>query len=425
MEEVEFKKVHDPFFQLNMLSSTTTNSPHHHCVWVSGPIIVGAGPSGLAAAACLKNQGVPAMILEQANCIASLWHFRTYDRLRLHLPKQFCQLPLMPFPVDFPTYPTKQQFLFYLESYAKNFDLNPVFNATVVNAEFDGRSGFWRVKTKVTEYVSRWLIVATGENAAEVVPTFEGMNEFSGPILHTSLYKSGECFEHKSVLVVGCGNSGMEVCLDLCNFNSFPSLVVRDSLHVLPQEMFGISTFGLSIWLLKWFPVRIVDRFLLFVSRIIIGDTNRLGLYRPKHGPLELKSVYGKTPVLDVGTLAKIRSGDIKVYPKIKKLACNSVEFVDGRIENFDAIILATGYRSNVPTWLKDTNLFSEKDGLPKKKFPEGWKGDQGLYAVGFSKRGLLGTSVEATCVAEDIASQWNSYGRCEFLQGQNTGIDS
>ncbi|KAL8237064.1 hypothetical protein R6Q59_018145 [Mikania micrantha] len=406
MEEVEFKRVHDPYLQSDMTTSTSIDTTPRR-VRVREPIIVGAGPSGLAAAACLKNQGVPAMILERANCIASLWQFRTYDRLCLHLPKQFCQLPLMPFPVDFPTYPTKDQFLSYLESYAKNFDLKPVFNATVVSAEFDGLCGLWRVKTKSIEYLCQWLIVATGENAEEVVPRFEGLNEFKGPIVHTSSYKSGECFHHKSVLVVGCGNSGMEVCLDLCNYNAFPSLVVRDSLHVLLQEMFWMSTFGLSIWLLKWLPIRIVDQLLLFVSRIMIGDTSHLGLNRPKLGPLELKSIYGKTPVLDVGTLAKIRSGDIKVFPKIKKVACHNLEFVDGRVEKFDAIILATGYRSNVPTWLKDTNLFSEKDGYPKKKFPNGWKGDHGLYAVGFTKQGLLGTSIEATKVAEDIAPQW------------------
>ncbi|KAI3513750.1 hypothetical protein L1887_11880 [Cichorium endivia] len=416
MEEVEFKKIHDPYLQPNMTTSTNSVSPPRR-VWVPGPVIVGAGPSGLAAAACLKNHGVPAMILEQANCIASLWQFKTYDRLRLHLPKQFCQLPHLPFPKDFPTYPTKEQFLSYLESYAKNFDLKPVFNATVVSAEYDSACRFWRVKTKATEYVCQWLIVATGENAVEVVPRFEGMDEFNGPIVHTSSYKSGEGFVNKRVLVVGCGNSGMEVCLDLCNSNAFPSIVVRDSLHVLPQEMFGISTFGLSMWLLKWLPVRMVDQLLLFVSRCILGDTSLLGLDRPKLGPLELKGISGKTPVLDVGTLAKIRSGDIKVYPGIKRLECNIVEFVDGRKENFDAIILATGYRSNVPTWLKDTNLFSQKDGFPKKKFVEGWKGERGLYAVGFTKRGLFGASIDASRVAKEISLHWNLNGKCVSLQ--------
>ncbi|KAI7739031.1 hypothetical protein M8C21_008361 [Ambrosia artemisiifolia] len=416
MEEFA-KRVHDPYYQPQLAPTTVPGDSLSDRVWVPGPVIVGGGPSGLAVAACLKNQGVRhALILEQTNCIAPLWKMKTYDRLCLHLPKQFCQLPLMPFPKDFPTYPTKQQFLSYLEAYAKKFDLKPVFNTTVVRVEYDRGCGLWRVKTKTIEYVSRWVIVATGENAEEVVPKFEGMNEFTGPILHTSSYKSGEGFKNKKVLVVGCGNSGMEVCLDLCNYNAYPSLVVRDSLHVLPQEMFGRSTFGVSMWLLKYFPVRIVDGFLLLASRFMIGDTDKLGLSRPKLGPLELKNlgplelknVAGKTPVLDVGTLAKIRSGDIKVFPGIKRLACNNVEFVDGRIEKFDAIILATGYRSNVTTWLKDTNLFSEKDGFPMEPFPEGWKGESGLYAVGFTKRGLLGTSIDAVRIAEDIARQWN-----------------
>ncbi|KAK2985302.1 hypothetical protein RJ640_024298 [Escallonia rubra] len=411
LREVEGKRLHDKF-EAKMANTTRR-------IWVPGPVIVGAGPSGLATAACLKERGVPSLILERASCIASLWQLKTYDRLRLHLPKQFCQLPLMSFPSNFPTYPTKQQFVAYLEAYARSFDLNPGFNETVVSTEFDYGCGFWRVKTvglkmEETEYVCKWVVVATGENAEEVVPEFEGMSDFvtHGRVVHTSSYKSGEEFRHENVLVVGCGNSGMEVCLDLCNFDARPSLVVRDSLHVLPQEMLGRSTFGLSMWLLKWFPMRLVDRFLLLVSRFMIGDTDELGLNRPNLGPLELKSVSGKTPVLDVGTLAKIRTGDIKVFPGIKRLRRRAVEFVDGRVEKFDAIILATGYRSNVPAWLKDTNLFSEKDGFPKNPFPEGWKGKHGLYSVGFTKRGLIGTSMDARRIAEDIEHQWKVEGK-------------
>lgn len=84
-------------------------------------------------------------------------------------------------------------------------------------------------------------------------------------------------------------------------------------MHILPREMLGLSTFGLSMWLLKWFPVRLVDQFLLLVSWFMLGDTARYGLRRPPVGPLELKSLLGKTPVLDVGTLVKIKSGEIKV----------------------------------------------------------------------------------------------------------------
>ncbi|KAF6176338.1 hypothetical protein GIB67_011127 [Kingdonia uniflora] len=382
-------------------------------VWVPSPVIIGAGPSGLAVAACLKERGVPSLILERASCIASLWQLKTYDRLRLHLPKQFCELPLMPFPPNFPTYPTKEQFLAYLEDYARRFDVNPQFNESVITAEYDQNLGFWRVRTaglknEETEYICQWLIVATGENAEPVLPEVDGMRDFVGPIVHTSCYKSGEIFREKKVLVIGCGNSGMEVCLDLCNYNAHPSVVVRDTVHVLPREMLGRSTFGLSMCLLKWLPIRFVDLLLLFVSRFILGNTAHLGLNRPNLGPLELKSISGKTPVLDVGTLAKIRDGNIKVCPGVKRLKGHMVEFVDGHEGDFDAIILATGYKSNVPSWLKDRDLFSEKDGMPRKPFPNNWKGESGLYSVGFSKRGLLGASMDAQRISQDIAHCWN-----------------
>lgn len=81
----------------------------------------------------------------------------------------------------------------------------------------------------------------------------------------------------------------------------------------MPHEMFGKSTFGLSMWLLKFLPIRMVDQILLSMSHLLLGNTAKYGLVRPKVGPLELKSVSGKTPVLDVGIVAKIRTGDIKV----------------------------------------------------------------------------------------------------------------
>ncbi|KAJ0794135.1 putative indole-3-pyruvate monooxygenase [Helianthus annuus] len=171
--------------------------------------------------------------------------------------------------------------------------------------------------------------------------------------------------------------------------------------------MLGKSTFGLSMWLLKWLPVRLVDRFLLFVSWVILGNTARFGLDRPMLGPLELKNISGKTPVLDVGALAKIKSGDIKIYPGIQQIRDHSVHFFNGKTENFDAIILATGYKSNVPSWLKEKEMFSEKDGYPRRPFPNGWKGAYGLYAVGFTKRGLLGASADAKRIAEDISKCW------------------
>lgn len=80
--------------------------------------------------------------------------------------------------------------------------------------------------------------------------------------------------------------------------------------------MFGCSTFGIAMALLKWLPLRLVDKLLLLISNFTLGKTERLGLRRPKTGPIELKNTTGKTPVLDGGALSQIKSGKIKVSNK-------------------------------------------------------------------------------------------------------------
>ncbi|XP_074570878.1 indole-3-pyruvate monooxygenase YUCCA2-like isoform X2 [Curcuma longa] len=327
----------------------------------------------------------------------------------------------MPFPPELPEYPTRQQFVDYLDRYVDHFALAPFYGVEVAQAEYDPSLGFWRVRSAAAsavaddgggggwEFVSRWLVVATGENAEAVWPETISVEAFLGKVLHTSGYAKGDEHRGERVLVVGCGNSGMEVALDLCDNDANVSMVVRDKLHILPRDIFGISTFGLSIFLLKWLPVKAADAILLSIARLVLGDTGKYGIKRPSRGPLELKTATGKTPVLDVGTFAKIKSGQIKVVPDVNQYTSRGAEFVDGTHREFDSIILATGYKSNVTSWLKEEDFFSEKDGFPKTAFPHNWKGKNGLYATGFTRRGLLGASMDANKIAEDIASQWNT----------------
>ncbi|KAF0912932.1 hypothetical protein E2562_019500 [Oryza meyeriana var. granulata] len=383
------------------------------CIVLDGPIIVGAGPSGLAVAATLRQQSV------------------------------FCELPHVGFPPDFPVYPTKHDFLRYLHSYAARFAISPLLGRTVTRARYDAPASLWRVTATtnddatatVTEYVSPWLVVASGENAEVVVPKVKGRERFGGEALHSSEYRSGERFRGMRVLVVGCGNSGMEMCLDLCEHGAMPSMSVRSGVHVLPREMFGASTFGIAMKLLRWLPIKMVDRFLLLVARMVLGDTEKYGLKRPKLGPLEIKNITGKSPVLDVGAWSLIKSGNIKIVPEVESFSGNGARFVDGNEMAFDAVIFATGYRSNVPSWLQvyqeDGELFTE-DGKPRMaRCPTSsssddwsWRGPNGLYCVGFSGRGLLGAGADALRAAADIAGRWQETTTTTMTTQQDAGAN-
>lgn len=123
--------------------------------------------------------------------------------------------------------------------------------------------------------------------------------------------------------------------------------------HVLPREIFGKSTFEFAMLLMSWLPLWLVDKILLILTWFILGDIEKYGLKRPSIGPLQLKNSQGKTPVLDIGALEKIRAGKIKVVPGINKFSCGTVELVTGEKLEVDSVVLATGYCSNVPYWLQ------------------------------------------------------------------------
>ncbi|KAM7507831.1 hypothetical protein LguiA_018284 [Lonicera macranthoides] len=367
-------------------------------------VIVGAGPAGLATSACLNRLSIPNIVLEREDCNGPLWKKKTYERLNLHLPKHLCQLPHMPFPLNEPTFVSKNGFVQYLDSYASTFEVYPMYNRTVENAWFEKEGSMWHVvvKNKVTscaeEYVGEYLVVATGEKSQGFIPNFTGLEEFKGEGIHSSEYESGKCFTDKDVLVVGCGNSGMEIAYDLSNWDAHTSIVVRSPVHMFTKEM---VRFGMR--LLKYLPCNSVDNTMVRLSKLKYGDLTGYGLERPTRGPFYLKKITGRSPVIDVGTIDKIKDGSIQVLPSITKINEKSVEFANGKIKRFDAIIFATGYKSTVKKWLKDGGSLFNEDGMPKPGNQSQWKGENGLYCAGFSKNGLFGISNDAQNIADDI----------------------
>ncbi|KAI3783708.1 hypothetical protein L1987_42794 [Smallanthus sonchifolius] len=368
-------------------------------------VIVGAGPAGIATSACLNLLSIPNVVLEREDCYASLWQKKAYDRLKLHLAKNFCQLPHMAFPLSAPTFVPKNMFVQYLQNYVYNFNVDPLYQRNVESAWYDRIAQKWVVTVKnmvlglVEEYVGEFLVVATGENSQGFIPNVYGLDSFKGLVIHSSEYENGKKFGNKDVLVVGAGNSGMEIAYDLCNWGAQTSIVIRSPVHVLTKELVQ-----LGMYILKYIPCIIVDKMVLMLSKLLYGDLGGYGIQRPFKGPFCLKKETGRSPVIDVGTISKIKSGDIQVMTTIKEIKGDHVKFANGRERQFDAIVFATGFRSTVRKWLKDDGGLFNEVGMPKHKSPNHWKGEDGLYCVGFASAGLFGISNDAQSIANDIS---------------------
>ncbi|KAI5022012.1 hypothetical protein ZWY2020_058742 [Hordeum vulgare] len=286
-------------------------------------LIVGAGPAGLATAACLSKFSIPYVIVEREDCSASLWRNRAYDRLKLHLAKEFCELPHMSYPVDAPTYIPKNIFVKYLDDYIDRFNIQPKYLTNVESSTYDNDKKCWSIvahdmaKCTIVKFTTKFLVVASGENSAENIPMILGLQSFPGDVIHSSSYKSGKSYSRKNVLVVGSGNSGMEIAYDLATHGANTSII-----HVMTKELIR-----LGMTLAHRLPLNLVDNLLVMSVKFIFGDLSRQGMTRPKMGPMTLKSATGKSAVIDVGTVGLINKGIIKVQGGISKIMGNIVEF--------------------------------------------------------------------------------------------------
>ncbi|CAN6475947.1 unnamed protein product [Victoria cruziana] len=271
-------------------------------------IIVGAGPAGLSASACLNKLSIDNLILEKDDCSALLWRKYSYDRLHLHLAKNFCELPHLPYPKTMPNYISKDEFVQYMDAYIAKLRLQPVYDCCVETAVYDRSTDTWMVRANNTrtgessEYRSRFLVVATGENSKGYVPDIPGLDCFVGGAVHASQYKNGLPYKGQEVLVVGSGNSGMDIALDLCDHHAKASIVVRTTAHIITREVFN-----LGLHLLKYLPYSIGDHLEVLHSKLKYGNTAKYGICRPTEGPNFLRYNSGTYAVIDGGTFDRIK----------------------------------------------------------------------------------------------------------------------
>ena len=370
----------------------------------SDAVVIGAGPAGLAAAACLIQRGLRPMVLERAGDLGASWRSH-YERLHLHTVKTHSALPGLPFPDSAPRYVSRQDVVDYLTAYAAHHRITPRVGADV--ASIVPRDGGWQVATSDGQrYVAPAVVVATGANNRPNRPEFNGQATFAGRIVHSGDYRNAAPFRGRRVLVVGMGNTGAEIALDLAERGVATTLSVRSPVNVVLRDVLGRPTQKTSI-VLASLPRRVGDALASFFADLTVGDLGKLGLRRSPISPLRALREFGRTPVIDVGTLARIRSGEIAVRPGIRRLVADGAEFIDGSAGRFDAIVLATGYRAGVAALFPGVALAVDEHGLPSDVVGVGPLA--GIYFVGFDIRqpgGLLrAIAAQAVLVAERICS--------------------
>jgi cation diffusion facilitator CzcD-associated flavoprotein CzcO len=324
-------------------------------------IIVGAGPAGLACAATMRAAGLDVIVLEKADSVGAVWR-RHYDRLHLHTDRNRSGLPGMAMPRTYPSYPSREQMVQYLESYAARFDIRPVFNTTVSRLRRDGTQ--WRADAGEGTTFAPVAVVATGIADAPYRPSWPGFELYRGVVVHSIDYRNPTPYVGKRVLVVGFGNSGGEIALDLANAGIDVALAVRSPVQILPRDLLGFPILAWAI-LYRRLPARLVDSINAPILRLAIGRIEDLGLRRAAKGPRQMVEEDGRVPLIDVGTLDKIRDGSIRIAGGINRLTADGVVFDDGGSEKFDAIILATGFRPDLRRLLPEVEGVFDGHGMP------------------------------------------------------------
>lgn len=369
-------------------------------------LIIGAGPAGLAIAGRLRKAGVDFEVIEASDKIAVRWHGH-YDRLHLHTVKQYSHLPHLEFPAEYPLYVPRKELVDYFENYADQFEIRPHFNKEVKEIS-KGKNDNWQVVSSDGDsYEAERIIIATGVNRVPNEPRFEGQENFNGNIIHSRDYKNAKPYLGNKVLVVGMGNTGAELALDLSEHDIDTSVCVRSPISVVPRDLNGRSVQVTSKQLAK-LPFGLGDWLGTQIRKIYFGNLSKYGLESSKVHPAAQLRETGKTPIVDIGTIKAIKEGKIRVVPAIKSFDGSGVNFADGTHHDFDEVIMATGYRPHIEALVERGAELLDKYQCPKSPIGAGYH--DGLYFIGFDNYklgGILGTIfMDSNTILDHIKSK-------------------
>jgi dimethylaniline monooxygenase (N-oxide forming) len=318
--------------------------------------VIGAGSSGIAVVKAMQDRGLPVTCYEKGDQVGGNWVFRNsngmsaaYESLHINTDAKLMEYRDYPMPPDTPDYPSHRVIKAYFDDYVGHFGLRRHirFNCEVKHARRDA-DGTWEVALDSGE-TRRFdaLVVANGHHWDPRWPDPPYPGEFHGPQIHSHEYlnpREPVDFHGKHVLVVGMGNSAMDIACELSRpgLSERLYLSARHGVWVLPKYLFGVPMSRLGM-LPYWVPWRLASLLTRLSVGIVYGTPWRFGLPRPDHRMLQAH------PTISQEIYMRLGSGDILPRPGIRSLKGERVEFTDGREERVDVIVWCTGYKLSLP----------------------------------------------------------------------------
>ena len=356
-------------------------------------VVVGGGPAGLAVAGALAQRRIEAVVLEQDPAIGARWRAR-YDRLRLHTARSFSGAPGASIPRRCSRYVGKDDYADYLQAYASRLRID-VRLGTTVRRVAPAPGGGWTIEASDGDWSAPAVVVATGRYDRPWTPDWPGCGLYRGVLRHAADFRAGRDLGGMRVLVVGLGNSGAEIAAELTDHAASVAVSVRTPPPIARRQVAGVplQLFGMALAPL---PAAPVDRVGAWLRRASVGDLRPYGLGEPAWGPFAAR----RPPVIDAGFVEALRERRLRVVPAVAGLTADGAVLENGAVEDVDAIVAATGYRTS----LRD--LVDVPEVLTAEAQPCSLSPRAGLYFVGFreSVRGqLFETGREARRVASEL----------------------
>ena len=303
-------------------------------------MVVGAGPAGLAAAWAVRRIGLDPLIVEKADRVAASWRAR-HDQLRLNTHRMFSHQPGMRIPRRCGPFPGRDDYVSYLERYAAGMRLR--FGTAVHRIDRAGPG--WALHAGDSSLSTAHVVVATGPDAEPVMPGWPGMASYPGVLIHAGQFRNTSEMTGRDVLVVGPGNSGVDLLNHLARSDAGRLwLSARSGMNIAPARLAGIPLHPVSL-AGRRLPLPVQDANLRVIQRLAFGNLGRHGYPRSDLGAFSRVAADGVTVAVDDGFVRALKAGRVIMKPGIDRFDGRTVRFTDGSACSPDAVICATGYR--------------------------------------------------------------------------------